>query len=1295
MSKNCILRLFLYIIPILVFSGRIWGHSPHKAKPIASHHYFVENKGQWAEDVLFRAEIRQGNVLVTKEGITYQMISHELSQSAEGLSAGGVKSVHGGSKKIKGQIINITFENGNDNWVVSKKHRAKANFQFLKGNDSQNWVQEAQAWSQIELKGVYDGIDLKLYFENGSLKYDFIVSPNTDPNQIRLKYEGANSLQIEDGSLAIYTCLGKIYERPPYSYQITQKGTKEIKSKFVVNQNIVHFELSNFNRSLPLIIDPKLIFSTYSGSRDDNWGNTATYDDAGNLYSGGIVFGDSAYPVTPGPFDMYSGGDIDVFILKYSPDGTNLLFAAYLGGAESEIPISMIVNKQNQLVVLGITSSPDFPVTQNAFDTTFNGGTWSDAFFNLDGTFLSNYSPIVELKNGTDIFVSILNTTSNSMIASTYLGGNQNDGFIRGLNPLVKNYGDQLRGEVMIDSTDNIYIVSHSLSDSIANYQNVAERNHGGLDAIVAKFTPTLSNLDWLKFVGGTGSESGFGIRIDSLNTVYITGGTTSNNLFPVGTLGFQDIYNGGIDGYVAKLSGDGTTLLAGTFLGTFSYDQCYFIDLDFNLDVYVVGQTTGPYPVSPDVYANPNSGQFIHILSNDLLTSKLSTVFGSGSGRPDISLTAFMVNNCRKIFVSGWGGQTNGPIQSFEHPKGSKNYLSFNMRYIGGSTQNLPTTSDAVKKTSNGSSFYFFIFHPDTKNLAYATHYGGENDNFEHVDGGTSRFDKRGIIYQSACASCGNSEIDFPNNFPTTPNAWSNTNNSSNCNNAALKFDLGKVVADFESFDSLTAIPSKYGCVPITFRIKNNSSGATNYKWEVGNGAISFKDDSIFIKFTQRGFQKITLIAFDTSICRLVDTARSTVNAGDVKVDFVPDIKQCGLSPVVPNIQLYTPWAKVKWEPTEGLSNPNIANPVLSYTGKDMVYHISVTDDTLCMKFDTLSAKIRDPNPKTKLKVWNRDRTKEQYSFCYPNDGFLTAQSTTHDYVEWKEDGNQFNVGVDSSFHVFPYPGKIKYEVLVYDSICNRNATDTRMVTLSQPLPKYPIDTTLCPNTPITSKVLADSGSSYLWLPEILFSNPTLNTQTFLPKENRKIGIIVTDSIGCVDSSGYNISILEFTDAIVDKELKFCRRKSDGIEIYANQLNIYQWEPSGYTGNPLKVTTTSSHFLTGLDMNNCPVKDTVKVTERCDPELYVPNAFSPNGDGQNDFFEVFGYDVSAFDIKIFDRWGEIIYHSTDFKFNWDGKYQSQTVPIGTYPFVISYKGTTFEGEPVSKTFSGDVTVVR
>lgn len=1301
MFENCILRLFFYIIPLFLFSGTSWGHLPHKTKPVASHHYFIENKGQWPDNVLFRAEIQQGNVLVTKEGVTYQLISREPEISDNKPTKAGFNKSHGGFKKIKGHNLNVRLLNSNEGFEISKDEKSAINFQFLKGKNNANWVQDASAWEQLTLRNVYHGIDLKLYFLNGLLKYDFIVSSNTDPRQIELKYDGADSLKIEDGSLAIYTSLGKVYEKPPYSYQMIDHSKKEIGCRFKIEKNKIHFDLSkNYDPCRPIVIDPELIFSTFSGSRADNWGNTATFDSFGNLYSGGTVFADtSALPISPGAFETYGGGQTDILILKFSPDGTNLLAAYYLGGSESEIPISMIVNFKNELVVMGITSSIDFPVTTNAFDTTFNGGISTDAFYDFTGFPLEGYQPEISLLNGSDIFISVINSTTNSLVASTFIGGADNDGLVKGRTPPVKNYGDQLRGEVIVDSLNNVYIASHTYSDTLDKITASNAFNKGQLDAIVLKLDPLLQNVHWVYWHGGVQHESGFSLKQDKKGDLFLTGSTNSANSFANPITGQQNSYQGGIDGYIAKVSGLDGSLINGTFLGTSDFDQCYFVEVDLNDDVYVLGLTKGNYPVSANVYSNPKGGQFVHKLSNDLTTTAFSTRIGSGKldingiVRPDISPTAFMVNDCRKIFISGWGGVTNYPFEEWRYrdQNGIRRSFIYDQGYLGWDITGMPITKDALQKTTNGTGFYFMILQPEASSLGYATYYSGTGENKEHVDGGTSRFDKKGVIYQAVCAACGGQN----DNFPITPNAWSVRNNSENCNNAALKFDLGKVVADFESFDSLTAIPSKYGCVPITFRIKNNSSGATNYKWEVGNGAISFKDDSIFIKFTQRGFQKITLIAFDTSICRLVDTARSTVNAGDVKVDFVPDIKQCGLSPVVPNIQLYTPWAKVKWEPTEGLSNPNIANPIVSYTGKDMVYHISVTDDTLCMKFDTLSVKIRDPNPKTKLQVWNRDRTKEQYSFCYPNDGFLTTRSTTHDYVEWKEVGNFFNIGVDSFYYTFPYPGKIKYEVSIYDSICDKSATDARIVTLSQQLPTYPIDTVLCPNTPITSKVIGDSGFTYRWKPEFLFSNPKSDVQTFLPKGNEQISIIVTDTIGCVDSSGYNIGILESIQAIFDKELKYCRRKADGIEIYSNMLNNYLWEPGGFTGNPLKVNASGTYFLTGLDVNNCPVKDTVKVIERCDPELYVPNAFSPNGDGQNDFFEVFGYDVSSFDIKIFDRWGEIIYHSTDFKFNWDGKYKSQTVPIGTYPFVISYKGLTFEGEAVSKTFSGDVTVVR
>ncbi len=1302
-----------------MFARNVQAHRAHEQVSEDKSNYFIENKGQWDENILFRAEIKQGNVLVTKEGITYQLFTTDIPSKPASMPSLSPKASVEESEtdedphhknqtiRYKGNVVKTYFENAQFS-EYEPSMPTVTTFQYLKGKDQSKWA-SAKAWRQITFHEVYDGIDLKLYFEGSQLKYDFVLNKNANPDHISIRYEGAKRLFLESGFLAIETSIGIIYEKPPFSYQLIEGKKEKVDCDFNLKENNITFKLSgNYDKKIPLIIDPELIFSTYSGSRADNFGNTATYDDAGHLYSGGIVYGDAELPTISGPFDTLKGGLFDAYILKYSTDGKQLLSAVYLGGSQAEFPISMIVNKKGQLAILGITGSADFPVTANAFDPDFNGGPAINPFYGLptDNTAPFRNFSRRQFPNGSDIFIALLDMDSQTMISCTYLGGDNTDGYLYTGLPNVRNYGDQLRGEIMTDADDNIYINSHTNSDTLDNVPVLGigyRANHGFNDALVAKFNPNLSTLEWVRFLGGVGRESGFGIRIDSAKQVYVTGGTNSSDMFGGPATGLRKTYNGngnGIglpDGYVAKISADGTQILNSTYLGTVRYDQSYFIDLDNQNEVYVFGQTQGAYPISAGVYSNLNSGQFIHKLDNNLTITRFSTVIGSGSGSPDISPTAFLVNDCRKIFISGWGGSTNENdtiTSGYYEPNDNTIYgYDYFPGYLGGSTTNMPITNDAFQKTSSGSGFYFAILQPEATSLVYATHFAASVGSREHVDGGTSRFDKKGVIYQSLCAGCGGET-----NFPTPiPGVWSTTNNSENCNNAAIKFDLGKVVAKFETFDSLSAIPSKYGCVPITFRIKNLSSGATNYKWEVGNGALSFKDDSIFIKFTQRGFQKITLIAFDTSICRLVDTARSTVNAGDVKVDFVPDIKYCGLRDTIPNIKLHTPWAKVTWKPIEGLSNPTIANPTISPIGKDMIYHISVTDDTLCQKFDTLSVKMRDPNPKTKLIVMDAGKTKEQYSFCYPNEGFFTTKSTTYDYIDWKEEGNlmSLKIQVDTFNHSFPKWGKIKYEVMIYDSICNKSASDFKIVTLSLPQPTFPNDTVVCPKQAVDAKVTGENGFKYLWEPIELFSDPKTDRQTFFPNTNGTAQITVTDTIGCQVFGSFNYGVFDFLEAIADKEAKYCRRKADGIEIYSAEMNSYLWSPGGSTENPLKVNQPGLYLVTGTDANNCPVKDSVKVIERCDPELHVPSAFSPDGDGQNDFFQVFGYDVARFDIKIFSRWGEIIYHSTDFNFNWDGKYKGQTVPIGTYPFVISYSGTTFEGENLAKTFSGDVTVVR
>jgi len=231
---------------------------------------------------------------------------------------------------------------------------------------------------------------------------------------IKLNYTKLNKIVLVNGTLHFSTSINTMVEQKPFAYQLFEGKQIEVPCEFELKNNIVTFNFpKGYNKNLELIIDPVLVFAASSGSFADNFGMTATYDEQGNLYSGGTAF-DVGYPVTLGAYDTsYSGivtfGRTDVVITKYNSTGTSLQYSTYIGGSSSaEIVTSLIVDRQNNLLLYGATGSVDFPVTPTAFDTTFNGGI--QLRFICNGTFFDN---------GTDIYVAKLNSTVTSLLTST------------------------------------------------------------------------------------------------------------------------------------------------------------------------------------------------------------------------------------------------------------------------------------------------------------------------------------------------------------------------------------------------------------------------------------------------------------------------------------------------------------------------------------------------------------------------------------------------------------------------------------------------------------------------------------------------------------------------------------------------------------------------------------------------------------------------------------------------------------------------------------------------------------
>jgi gliding motility-associated-like protein len=913
---------------------------------------FVENKGQWHPNALYRLTLPNGAVFPENNGVTYVFYKTDDVSTSE---AHHNKSKNKPIEVIHFHAYKMTLLNAKKTTpIASEKYKDYENF-FI-GNNPSKWASKALRYKRLTWKEVYPNIDYTMYVnKDNRLQYDFIVYPGGEAENIRLQYEGQDFIFVDnDGHLVIKTSVNIINELQPYAYQIINGKEIKIKCNFLIfNNKYVAFQFPDgYNHEHALIIDPVLVFSTYTGSLADNWGFTATFDDMSNAFSGGIVF-NTGYPTTLGSFQVnFAGGEpysstwyqfgCDIGIIKYSQDGTQRLWATYLGGTISEeLPHSMVCNRSNDLIIMGITGSADFPTTSNAYDNTFNGGQ------NVV------YDNVIRFSWGTDIFVTRISSDGSQLLGSTFVGGSDNDGFnfrdyysnflmTGNPNTLYYNYGDGARGEVICDPAGNIYVGSCTFSSDFPVTTGAFSTTYNGQqDGVLFKLNPDCSQLIWSTYFGGSNDDAIYSLDLDNNGEIYFAGGTLSANIPTTGGV-IQPINPGigSVNGFIGHLSPNGSTLLKSTYWGTTAYDQIYFIRVDKSRNIYVVGQTEAPgnaYIINA-TYGTPNSGQFITKFPNNLSSPIWSTAFGTGIGRPNISFTAFSVDYCNRVYVSGWGREWAG-----------------NWATIQG-TKNMDVTANAYQNQTDGQDFYLMVLAEDASHIEYATFFGEINyptcgySGHDHVDGGTSRFDKRGNIYQSVCASCGGC-----NQFPTYPNpgAWSNNNGNigNNCNNALFKFSfaLPLTIADFTA---------QSVCIGSPVQFQNTSQLATNYFWNFGDGNTSTQANPIHI-YNQPGVYNVTLIANNPTSCNVSDTITRQVVVEQLTLN-TQDTSLCYGSSVVISVQASGTSSSLTyvWDvqfPIQDTINNSLTNPNLTVHPSQSQYYYVQVSSGICTIVDSV----------------------------------------------------------------------------------------------------------------------------------------------------------------------------------------------------------------------------------------------------------------------------------------------------------------------------------------------------
>lgn len=832
---------------------------------------------------------------------------------------------------IRGNNVYIRFPGGNLN-RTTPLGATGAYYNYFTHRDPSCWVTGVQTHQGIHFAEVYAGVDLQLYQQDRAIKYDWHLAPGADPSCIRMAYAGVRGLREAEGRLVVEHDLGGWQEVAPVAYQMVDGARRVVPCRFLIRESEVTFSFPDgYDPCESLVIDPLLIFSTFSGSTADNWGSTATPGERGTAYSAGVtnqgMFG-GTFPATPGAFRTVYSGIYDVGILKYDSLGRNLLYASFLGGNQSESAHSLVVNKNDDLIVLGTTSSADFPVTADAYDRFYNGG--------------YRTSNVVEYESGSDIFIARIRNDGRQLLGATLLGGSGNDGMNPTTSALVVNYGDELRGDVITDPDGNVLISSVTDSRDIPIVNGVQTSYQAGeSDAYVAKLSADLRTLIWSTYLGGSLADASHTIKLSANNTILVAGGTTSTN-FPTTVGAYQSVYRGDADGWLARLRLDSAKVLSATYTGTTDFDQVYFIDQDRAGAVFVYGQTNGAMPVTPGVYNNPRSGQFLQKFSPDLKTLQLSTVFGSGRTRPDISPTAFLVNECDRIYMSGWGGRVN--------------YLP---NYWGTNTANMPVTEDAYQKSTGGSDFYFIVLSADFRTLSYATYLGG-GQSATHVDGGTSRFDKSGIVYHAVCAGCSafNTSGGATSDFPTTPGAYSRLNRSQNCNNAVFKFDLSSLRARIQTNSTTLKQPGlNRVCLPDQFVFQNLSNGGKVYQWDLGDGTQLVRTDTTLVRhrYKAAGRYVVKLRAIDVGTCTGVDSARTVIDVFQTTAKAGNDIAVCSGT----SAQLTASGGvSYRWENNQNRTILTGPNPVV-LPEKSITYRVTITEASGCQKIDTLDVKV------------------------------------------------------------------------------------------------------------------------------------------------------------------------------------------------------------------------------------------------------------------------------------------------------------------------------------------------
>jgi hypothetical protein len=593
-------------------------------------------------------------------------------------------------------VLRMRFDGANPDPAVRGEELLdfRTNY-FIQGEGARPYT-GVRNHGRVRYTGIYPGVDLVYYgTQQQQLEYDLLLAPKADPKRIRIRIDGAERpLTVSaQGDLVIPTRLGDVLYRKPVAYQEIAGERRPVEAAYRIAANgEVGFRLGRYDTRRPLVIDPILSYSSYL------WGvgNAVAVDAGGNAYVVGST-GASDVPAATGYLTRLTGSQ-DAYVAKLDRTG-KLLWATYLGARRAMTSGQAVaVDGNGSVYVAGTTNSTAYPVTAGAYQTTWTGGSFLTKL-NATGNALV-YSTFV---NGTTIgalatdgtgnaymtgvanalattpgallptrpnssspspFVAKLNAAGSAMVYATYLGGSSND----------------KAGGIAVDAAGSAHVTGTTLS---ANFPT-ANAMYGGLrgsrDAYLAKFNAT-GDLVYSTYLGGSGSDYGHGIALDSAGQVYVVGQSYSDD-FPVTAGVFQPrkAYSGPSfpNGFIVKVAAAGNSLIYGSYIGgrwcvrpgvsscsggLFAEgDGATAVAVDAAGYAYIGGHSSSAvFPQVDAIQAMPDYiSEYQHVVFLAKVTpSANATVYAAvlGERGQDLQVKAMGVDPAGGVFALGYGG--------------------------------------------------------------------------------------------------------------------------------------------------------------------------------------------------------------------------------------------------------------------------------------------------------------------------------------------------------------------------------------------------------------------------------------------------------------------------------------------------------------------------------------------------------------------------------------------------------------------------------------------------------------